>query len=131
MGCSFEAFVIDDDMLGAIVRTVRGIEVTEETLSFEVMQEVARGPGHYLGTAQTLALMESEYFYPGLADRSAFGAWEKEGSRDIRETAEARTKTILSSHYPRYLEPKLDEEIRRRFPIVLAPEDMHPGCRRW
>ena len=124
-------FVIDNDMLGAVARTVRGIEVTEETLSFEVMAEVARGAGHYLGTAQTLALMESEYFYPGLADRSAFGAWEKEGSRDIRETAEARARAILSSHYPSYLDRDLDREIRRRFPILLGPGDMSPASGRW
>ena len=131
MGCSFEALVIDNDMLGAVERTIRGIEVTEETLSFEVMKDVAFGAGHYLGSEQTLALMESEYHYPEIADRSAYGLWESNGSPDIREAAEARVREILSGHYPRYIEPKVDEEIRRRFPIVLDPADMAPGCGRW
>jgi trimethylamine--corrinoid protein Co-methyltransferase len=113
--------VIDNDMLGAVERTIRGIEVTDETLSFEVMQDVAFGVGHYLGTEQTLALMESEYYYPEIADRSAYGLWESNGSPDIRDAAEVRARELLSSHYPRYIDPKVDAEIRERFPIVLDP----------
>ena len=131
MGCSFEALVIDNDMLGAVARTIRGIEGTEETLSFEVMKDVAFGVGHYLGTEQTLALMESEYYYPEIADRSAYGLWGSNGSPDIRDAAEVRVREILSSHYPSYIDPKIDEEIRRRFPIVLDPADMTPECGRW
>jgi trimethylamine--corrinoid protein Co-methyltransferase len=61
MGCAFESFVIDHDMLGSILRIVRGIEVTDETLSLDVIVDVnVCGPGHYLGHNQTLSLMESE-----------------------------------------------------------------------
>ena len=43
LGCCFESFVIDNDMLGAILRTVRGIEVTERQ---PVARRDARGlPG--------------------------------------------------------------------------------------
>ncbi len=131
MGCSFEALVIDNDMLGAVARTIRGIEVTDETLSYEVMRDVAFGVGHFLGTEQTLALMESEYYYPEIADRSPYGQWENNGSPDIRDTAETRVREILTSHYPSYIDPEIDAEIRRRFPIVLDPADMTAGCRRW
>jgi trimethylamine---corrinoid protein Co-methyltransferase len=37
-------------MLGNVLRTVRGIEVTDETLSLDVIADVnTGGPGHYLG----------------------------------------------------------------------------------
>jgi len=45
MALSFESMVIDDDLLGAVLRTVRGIEVNEETLSYDVMERVALGEG--------------------------------------------------------------------------------------
>ena len=32
MGCSFEALVIDNDMLGMAQRILRGVEVTDDTL---------------------------------------------------------------------------------------------------
>jgi trimethylamine--corrinoid protein Co-methyltransferase len=131
MACSFEAFVIDDDMLGSVLRAIRGIEVTEETLSFETIRAAVEGPGHYLGSAQTLTLMETEFVYPKLGDRSSTDQWEAGGGRDIRDRARERVREILSTHYPTYIEPAVDAEIRRRFPIQLPASDMQPGNGRW
>ena len=53
LGCCLESFVIDNDMLGAVLRTVRGIEVSEDSLSVDAIREVcAQGPGHFLGHEQ-------------------------------------------------------------------------------
>ncbi len=131
MGCSFEALVIDNDMLGAVQRTIRGIEVTDETLSYDLIAETAPGIGHFLGSDQTLAIMESEYLYPDVADRRAPSDWEESGSLDILERAQLRVREILSSHYPSYIGERLDEEIRRRFPIRLSREQMVAEGRRW
>ena len=50
LGCCPESYVIDNDMLGAINRTVRGIEIDEGTLAYETIRQVCtEGPGHYLG----------------------------------------------------------------------------------
>jgi len=131
MGCSFEALVIDNDMLGAVQRTIRGIEVTDETLSYDLIAKTASGVGHFLGSDQTLAIMESEYLYPEVSDRRAPSDWEESGSPDIRENAEIRVREMLSSHYPSYVDEKLDEEIRRRFPILLSKEQMTAEGGRW
>ena len=40
-------------------------------------------------------------------------------------------REILSSHYPSYIGERLDEEIRRRFPIRLSREQMVAEGRRW
>jgi trimethylamine--corrinoid protein Co-methyltransferase len=48
MALSLESLVIDNDLLGAVLRTVRGIEVNEETLSYDVIEQVVHGEGHYL-----------------------------------------------------------------------------------
>ena len=61
---SCEALVIDDDMCGAILRSVRGVEVRDELIDLEMIERVATGEGHYLGEAQTLARMRTEYAYP-------------------------------------------------------------------
>jgi trimethylamine--corrinoid protein Co-methyltransferase len=131
MGCSFEALVIDNDMLGAVQRTIRGIEVTDETLSYDLIAKTAAGVGHFLGSDQTLAIMETEYLYPEVSDRRAPSDWEEGGSTDIRERAEVRVREILSDHYPAYIDEKLDEEIRRRFPILLNKDQMTAGTSRW
>ena len=118
-------------MLGAVQRTIRGIEVTDETRSYDVIEQAVRGPGHCLGGEQTLALMESEYLYLEVSDRTSPGQWQEEGSTDIRERAEVRVQEILSAHYPVYIDPKVDEMIRERFPIVLPRDQMRADSDRW
>ena len=131
MGLSFEGMLIDNDMLGNILRLVRGIEVNDETLSFDVIQDTVFGTGHYLNHQQTLQLMQSEYLYPRLADRRASGEWEDSGSPDIYQAAREKVKQLLASHYPRYIKPDVDARIREKFPIKLDPLDKKPGNGRW
>ena len=131
LGCSFETLVMDNELLGEVQRSVRGIEVTDDTLAVEAIEAVVRGPGHYLGHPQTLAMMESEYLYPEIADRSTPAEWEGRGATDMRERARARVREILASHYPAYIDPAVDAAIRARFPIHLPAEAMEPGCGRW
>jgi len=131
MALSLESMVIDNDMLGAVLRTVRGVEVNEETLSYHVMEQVVHGEGHFLRTEQTLGLMRTEYEYPALADRSTPGEWEAAGSPVIRERAGARVRSLLSSHYPEYIDPAIDRKIRDTFPILLPQEAMTAASGRW
>src|SRR5258705_4512318 len=66
---AYESYVMDDDINGQVMRLVRGLEVTDETLSLDVIHEICtQGPGHYLGHEQTLNLMNFEYHYPQTAD---------------------------------------------------------------
>lgn len=131
IGVSYESLVIDNDMLGLVQRTLRGIEVTEETMAIDVIRDVVKGPGHYLGHATTLARMETEYLYPRIADRQSPDSWREAGAHDIRDVARARVREVLSRHYPRYIAPNIDEAIRGRFPIRLRLEDMHSDSGRW
>jgi trimethylamine--corrinoid protein Co-methyltransferase len=131
MGQSFEGLLIDNDLLGNAQRLLRGIEVNDETLSYDVIKDTVSGVGHYLGSDQTVHLMRSEFQYPELADRTSQGAWEEEGSRNIYDRAHERVQEILSSHYPEYLDDALDAKIREQFPIRLDPTDMRPGNGRW
>ena len=132
LGCCLESFVIDNDMLGAILRTVRGIEVGEDSLSVEAIREVcAEGPGHFLGHEQTLQLMQTEYLYPEVADRASPKEWAERGAPDVLDKARARLRAILAEHYPAYIRPAVDREIRARFPIRLPQAHMRPGNGRW
>ncbi len=125
LGCCYESYVIDNDMLGAINRTVRGVDVTEESLSLEAMREVClNGPAHYLGHGQTVSLMRSEYVYPRVGDRTSPKEWKERGSHRLLDNAKARVDEILGSHYPSHVSPEVDEQIRREYPICLLRERM-------
>ena len=117
---AYEQYVIDDDINGTIMRAVRGIEVTDETLSVELIDEVCRGgPGHFLGTQQSLALMNTEYYYPHTGDRQRREDWEAQGGLDMRERARQKAKQILETHQPEPIASEIDAAIRARFKILL------------
>lgn len=129
LSCSLEALVIDNDMLGSIMRTVRGIEVTPESLSLDVIREVVDGPGHYLGHAQTLSLMQSEYIYPEVGNRLNPDDWIDAGARSVDEVAHERVTRTLADHHPTHLDPDRDAAIRERFDIRLdrgTPDHRNP-----
>ena len=127
LGASKEGYVIDNDMLGAIARTVRGVEIDDESLSVDAIREVVQGEGHYLGHAQTLEVMTRDYIYPEIADRRDPASWERDGARDIRDRARERAREIVATHFPRHIDDATDARIRERFPIRLAPERMRPS----
>lgn len=112
---AYEQFVIDDDLNGSIMRMVRGIEVTDETLSLDVIEEVCQGEGHFLGTAQSLELMNSEYYYPHTGDRQSRDGWEADGGLDMRERARERAKFILKNHQVAPILPEVDKAIWERW----------------
>ena len=125
MVASPEAMVIDDEMCGAILRTVRGVEVTPGAIDLDAIETVVTGEGHYLGEAQTLELMKSEYLYPTLGDRQSVADWTAAGSRSIWQRAGTRVREILASE-PAHLPAEAERAIRERFAIRLAPPEEDP-----
>ncbi|GAB5471102.1 MAG: trimethylamine methyltransferase family protein [Rhodospirillales bacterium] len=121
MVASPEAMVIDDDMCGAILRSVRGIEVSEETLDLATVERVVTGEGHYLGQAETLKRMKTDYVYPALADRQGLDDWIEGGRRTIWDRAGERVAEILAGPPPHHLDPAAEARIRAAFPIRLNP----------
>ncbi|MEO1531293.1 MAG: trimethylamine methyltransferase family protein [Pseudomonadota bacterium] len=117
LGFCMESLVLGDDMLGQVLRCVRGIEVTDENISLETMKAVCLGgPGHYLGQAQTLGIMESEYVYPAVADRTSPKEWVEIGRPDLVQKAIERKNRILAAATP-LVDPQTDAAIRESFPI--------------
>jgi trimethylamine--corrinoid protein Co-methyltransferase len=127
LGFCLESLLIDNDMLGSINRNVRGIEVNDETLSFDVIADVCtEGPGHYLGNGQTLSLMQSEYVYPLIANRMSPKEWLEAGKPDLVERATARKREILATYYPDYLPYEMDRGLRAAHDIRLPRSAMEP-----
>ena len=131
LGCSLESIVIDDEMITSIRRSMKGIEVTADSLSVDVIDDAARNVGHYLGNTQTLALMESEYVYPELADRESPDGWSETGSKDMYARAQARVKDIMTQNFPAHISPEADAATRARFPIRLSEQAVSAVENRW
>ncbi len=120
MVASPEAMVIDDDMCGAILRSIKGIEVSDATLDMAAIERVVTQEGHYLGEAETLLRMKSDYYYPTLADRQSVDDWIDAGAHSVWDRAQQRVAEILSGPASTHLSAKSEARIRARFPIRLG-----------
>ncbi|MEO1537986.1 MAG: trimethylamine methyltransferase family protein [Pseudomonadota bacterium] len=117
LGFCLEGLVLGDDLVGQALRCVRGIEVTEDSVSLDVMRAVCiDGPGHYLGSDQTLQLMQTEYTYPVLGNRMSPKEWNEAGRPELIPAAKARKEAILSTA-PSLVGPEIDRQVRDRFKI--------------
>ena len=120
LGFCHESLILGDDLLGQAMRCVRGIEVSEDTVGLETMRATCLGgPGHYLGSDQTLSLMQTEYIYPVLADRSSPKEWQEKDRPDLIEQAVARKEALIAAPTAAALPPEVDAQIRQRFKIHL------------
>lgn len=120
LGFCHESLILGDDLIGQALRSVRGIEVDEETLALDQIRDVClNGPGHYLGTDATLSRMQKDHVYPTLGDRTSPKEWAELGKPNLLEKAKSRKEKILSQASAARLAPDLDQALRARFKIHL------------
>lgn len=119
LGVSFEAFILDNEMLSHIHRMIRGIEVNEETLGFETIRATVSGEGHFLGSDQTMAAMQRDYYYPSLANRDDPRTWAERNAPDAWQIAKEKACHILANHNPVYLSAGTKASIQDRYNILL------------
>jgi len=120
---SMEMAVICDDVLGNVLRIIKGTEVNEETLAIEVIKQI--GPeGNFLGHKHTLKHIRDELHIPEIFDRKPETAWVKAGSKPIHQVAKEKAKKILKEHFPqplpRDIQVKLSQIVRQ-----AETEQMH------
>jgi trimethylamine--corrinoid protein Co-methyltransferase len=60
MDSFLEGFVIDNDLLGLVKRTVTGIEVTDDMLSYKRIRTTVFDEGNFLDKMQTIKQMETD-----------------------------------------------------------------------
>jgi len=121
LGFCHESLILGDDLIGQALRCVRGIEVDDDTLSLETMRATCLGgPGHYLGSDQTLSRMQTDYIYPTLGDRSSPKEWEEKQRPDLIVKATARKQALLAAPVRARLATDVDAAIRARFRIHLT-----------
>ncbi len=120
LGVSFEAFVLDNEMLSNVHRTIRGFEVNEETLGVATIKEVVTtGEGHFLGGNHTMGAMERDYCYPKLANRDTPREWNDNNAPDAWGVAREKVREILNSSTDDYVDMATEKAIRERWNILF------------
>jgi trimethylamine--corrinoid protein Co-methyltransferase len=114
MTASLEELVIDDELIKAMLTTIRGVEVNDETLGLDVIKKVGPG-GHYLAQKHTMDHFMKEQFIPELIDRSGYAEWKKNGEKSLVDRAREKVKKILKEHSV----PPLDKDIQKELDSII------------
>jgi len=112
---SYEQFVIDNEIIGMILRILSGITVNEETLGFDVIEKVGPG-GNFVTEDHTVDHMMDEFFYPNLSVRCNFDIWEERGRPDMLSRAHDLVQKILEEGKEGLLDLDVIAEIKKAFP---------------
>ena len=114
MTASLETLVIDDELCRAMLTSLQGVEINDETLALDVVHKVGPG-GHYLAQKHTMDHFMKEQFIPELIDRSSYDDWKKNGEKSLVDRAKEKVKKILKEHSV----PPLDKDIQKELDKII------------
>ncbi len=115
----FAKAVIDDEMALMMKRMKRGVSFSEEDLALNLIKEIGPG-GSFITAKHTINRMKTEAVMTKIADRDARTIWEKKGSTDIQSRAMKKVRDVMAANTTPLISPELDEEIRAKFPGLVA-----------
>ena len=125
MTASYAKYVLDNDIVGSCLRTLRGIEINPDTLAVDVIKEVGPG-GNYMMVQHTVKYMRTESFSPRTSDRQPYQRWLDAGSKDSWSRAEEIAVQLLGEPARPFISYEQECEIKRLFPeLVTVDEDNH------
>ncbi len=107
MTASFDKLVVDNEIIGMVMRAVEGIEVNDRTIALDEIKKAGAG-GHFVTSRHTRKYMRTEQYRPQLSDRDTRTQWQDAGSLDSWQRATAYVKQVLA--YPP--ESVLDQDVR-------------------
>jgi trimethylamine--corrinoid protein Co-methyltransferase len=95
MTVSYEKYVIDNEILGMVMRAVEGIKVNDDTLAFDLIKQAGPG-GNFVASRHTRHFMRSEHYQPSLSDRNSQEEWLHKGGKETWERASEIVKELLA-----------------------------------
>ncbi|MFM7335198.1 MAG: trimethylamine methyltransferase family protein [Tabrizicola sp.] len=107
LSMSYEKFMLDADLCGALHAYLDGIRIDDDQLAVEAFAEV--GPGnHFFGCSHTMKHYETAFWDSELSDNEPFEKWEAAGSTD----AASRANRLWKKRLTEYEAPLLDDGVR-------------------
>jgi trimethylamine--corrinoid protein Co-methyltransferase len=114
-GGSFQKLVFDNEIIGEILRALKGIEVSTETLALNLFKRVGAG-GEFTKDLEALRFARKVYakecYLPSAAiDRTDRKTWENGGSKDAAKRANDIMKEKLAAYKPPSIPPDVEKQM--------------------
>lgn len=114
---SYEQVVIDNEIMGAVYRVLKGIKVNDETLAANVIADVGPLGSHFLTKDHTRKFLRQEHWIPRILVRERRESWERRSSKSMQEMAREKVKMLLKENWPKPLEKdvvvRMEEIVKR------------------
>ena len=119
MTASFDKLVIDNEIIGMVMRAVEGVRVDESTLAFDAIKKVGPG-GHFVSSRHTRRHMRGEQYMPQLSDRENRDTWKAMGAKDTRTRAKEKVLQILKQSPKSLISENIRHRIKKEIPGIRA-----------
>lgn len=109
---SLESIILGADIIRWVKRYRKGIEVSEDTFGFKVIQDV--GPaGEFLSHDHTYELLHQTTWIPLVMDHRDHDTWRADHAKDYAQQALELAEDLLTNDLSDTLEPELDQEMQK------------------
>ncbi|MBW2482608.1 MAG: trimethylamine methyltransferase family protein, partial [Deltaproteobacteria bacterium] len=109
LAMSFEKFIADEDLCGAVKQLMKPLELTDDALALDLIRQMGTS-GEYLMQDHTLNRCRTEFFIPDLGIRTLHNDWLEMAPREIT----ARAGLLLEKRLAEYKKPAIDKELENR-----------------
>ena len=106
LAMSFEKFIADEDLCGAVKELMKPLELTEDALALDLIKEMGTS-ADYLMQDHTLNRCRTEFFVPDLGIRTLHDDWLGMEPREITE----RAGLLLDQRLAEYEKPEMDVKL--------------------
>ena len=108
---SYEQCVIDNEIMGATFRMLKGIEVDDASLSVNLLKKVGPKSAHFLTFKETSDYVRKNFWIPQITDRNNWSTWKALGGKTMQQSANDVAGKILAENKEPVISAQQNEEI--------------------
>ena len=115
LAMSFDKFIADEDLCGAVKKLIQPIEMTNDAIALDLIREVGTS-GNFLTQAHTVERCRDAFFIPYLVSRASHDEWFQIPSQEIS----IRVKNLFEKRLAEYEKPEMDPKLEKRLVQFVA-----------
>ena len=108
LAMSFEKFIADEDLCGALKKLMKPVEFSEDAFAMDLIKELGTS-GNYLMQRHTMKRCRTEFYEPALNTRAIHARWLQLELRDM----DKRAGKVLENRLSAYEKPDIDPQLER------------------
>jgi trimethylamine--corrinoid protein Co-methyltransferase len=108
LAMSFEKFLADEDLCGAMKKLIKPVELTQEAFAMDLIKQLGTS-GNYLMEDHTLERCRDEFFIPDLSIQTIHSKWLEMHPKEVN----SRAGRLLERRLARYEKPEMDPEVEK------------------